>query len=230
MSSILDNVKYVQEEIEKAAQTRGSSLGDISLVCATKTQTSEKVQEAIGGGIHICGENRVQEMLEKQQQGAYHGAKLHFIGHLQKNKVRKVLEVASLVQSVDSLELIQSIDRIAGELGKKQEILLQVNIGQDDNKFGFDHWELPPILENCGEFSNILVKGLMTMPPFSANLVETRGYFAKMYQVFVDIMAKKYHNVNMDYLSMGLSHDFREAILEGANMVRVGTAVFGQRD
>lgn len=227
--NILGNVRYLQEEIEKAASAVGKTGADISLVCATKTQTKEAVQAAIAAGISICGENRVQEMLDKKEADAYYGANLHFIGHLQKNKVRKIVGEVSLIQSVDSFELLQTIERIAKEKALKQEVLLQVNIGHDENKFGFEATELPQILEKCGGFSNILVSGLMTMPPFSENLVETRGYFAEMHEIFVDIMAKRYHNVNMEYLSMGLSHDFREAILEGANMVRVGSAVFGAR-
>ena len=228
--NIFENVNYLQAEIAKAAKASGRRAEDISLVCATKTQTSSVVQEAIRAGIRICGENRVQEMTEKKAQGAYDAAELHFIGHLQKNKVRKVVGEASLIQSVDSLELIQAIDRVAGETGIRQDVLLQVNIGQDENKFGFEDVELSEILDKCGTFSHISVRGLMTMPPFSLDFVETRRYFAKMYQFFVDIMAKKYHNVNMDFLSMGLSHDFREAILEGANMVRVGSAIFGERE
>ena len=227
--NIFENVNYLQAEIEKAAKESGRKAEDISLVCATKTQTADAVQEAIRAGIRMCGENRVQEMTEKKAQEAYRGAELHFIGHLQKNKVRKVVGEVSLIQSVDSLQLIQAIDRVAGEMGIKQDILLQVNIGQDENKFGFEDVELSEMLEKCGTFSNIFVKGLMTMPPFSLDFVETRRYFAKMYEFFVDIMAKKYHNVNMEFLSMGLSHDFREAILEGANMVRVGSAIFGAR-
>jgi len=228
--NIFEKVSYLQAEMEKAAKESGRKAEDIALVCASKTQTASVVQEAIRAGIRICGENRVQEMTEKKAQGAYDGAELHFIGHLQKNKVRKVVGEASLIQSVDSLELIQAIDRVAGEMGIRQDILLQVNIGQDENKFGFEDVELSEILEKCGTFSHISVRGLMTMPPFSLDFVETRRYFAKMYRFFVDIMAKKYHNVNMDFLSMGLSHDFREAILEGANMVRVGSAIFGERE
>ncbi|MCL2589046.1 MAG: YggS family pyridoxal phosphate-dependent enzyme, partial [Oscillospiraceae bacterium] len=166
----------------------------------------------------------------KRAVGAYEGAPLHFIGHLQTNKVRKVVGVADLIQSVDSLPLLQTINRVAEELGIMQDVLIQVNIGADENKFGLDEAGLYHFLDGAIICNHIRVRGLMTMLPLEAGSVETRELFARMYQVFVDIRKKKpYDNIDMEFLSMGMSGDFFDAILEGANMIRVGSTIFGNR-
>ena len=226
---IRDNLLYLEDEIHKAAQKTGRVRADITLVTVTKTQSVETIQRAIEAGVTVCGENRVQELLEKQEAGAYGETPLHLIGHLQKNKVRKIVGAVDVIQSVDSLPLLAAIDRAAAELSITQDVLIQVNVGEDPNKFGISAPELDEFLAQAAQFHHILVRGLMTMPPFWDNPKETRRLFAQMYQLFVDTKAKRHHNIPMDLLSMGMSGDFTEAILEGANMIRVGSSIFGSR-
>ena len=227
--SIEENVKEVKKKIAAAARTAGRRPEDILLVAATKMNDADKVRQAIAAGVDICGENRVQEMLEKNAQGAYAGAPLHFIGHLQKNKVKQVVGLAELIHGVDSLELIKVIDRTAAAKGLRQDILLEVNIGAEPSKSGFTPEEIPAALEICANLSNIRVRGLMAIPPACAFGEENRPYFTQMQKLFIDNGEKKYDNVHMDFLSMGMSGDYEEAIAFGANMVRVGTAIFGAR-
>jgi len=227
--SILTNVHRLREEIDTAARQFGRTGADITLVAATKTQSAETVREAIAAGVDACGENRVQELTEKSEAGAYAGVPTHFIGHLQKNKVRKVVGEVALIQSVDSIELLQAINRVAIERELVQDVLIQVNIGDDENKFGIHARELNPLLDQIELMSGIYVRGLMTILPILSDSHETKRLFAEMYQIYVDISKKNYHNVKMDYLSMGMSGDFTDAILEGANMIRVGSTIFGDR-
>jgi len=228
--NITDNIARLRADIDRAAVQSGRSGSDITLVAATKMQSAEAVRAAIAGGVDACGENRVQELMEKQAAEAYVGAPLHFIGHLQKNKVRKVVGAVDLIQSVDSLPLLSAIDRVAGELGIVQETLIQVNIGLDADKFGLDAQGLADFIAEAASLPHIRVRGLMTMLPLEADSKEMRKLFAQMYQVFVDIKRKNlYDTIDMDYLSMGMSGDFYEAILEGANMIRVGSTIFGHR-
>ncbi len=227
--SIAENVAAIKRRIEIAALAAGRSAEEITLVAATKTNSPESIAEAIRAGIAVCGENRVQELVEKNAQGAYAGSSLHFIGHLQKNKVKQLVGVCDLIQSVDSLELIALINERAKALGIKQELLLEINIGGEESKSGIDETELPAILENASSFSSVLIRGIMAIPPISNSASENRVYFARMRQLFIDNSAKKYDNVSMEFLSMGMSGDFEEAIAEGSNMVRVGSAIFGAR-
>jgi len=227
--SILDNVCRLREEIEIAAGQSGRTSTDITLVAATKTQSAETVREAVAAGVDACGENRVQELVEKSAAGAYAGVPTHFIGHLQKNKVRKVVDEVSLIQSVDSIELLRAIDRVAAEREIVQDVLIQVNIGDDENKFGIHAKGLGALLDQIEPMPGIQVRGLMTILPLLSDSRETRRLFAEMYQVYVDISRKNYHNIRMDFLSMGMSGDFADAILEGANMIRVGSTIFGDR-
>lgn len=224
--NIPDNLKQVQEGIAEAAIASGRAPEDISLVVVTKTQSREDIQTAISAGARICGENRVQELAEKADTGAYSGAQLHLIGHLQKNKVRRVVGRVSLIHSVDDLALLTQIDRVCQEVQVVQDVLLQVNIGKDENKFGLEVGQIDELLHAAQSLGHVRVRGLMTIPPLALPLQETRQLFAQMYDVFVDIRAKKYHNTSMELLSMGMSGDFREAILEGANMVRIGSSIF----
>jgi len=228
--SIADHIARLRAEIDSAAGQSGRAGADITLVAATKTQCADSVRAAVAAGVDACGENRVQELTEKLDAGAYSGAPLHFIGHLQKNKVRKVVGAVDLIQSVDTLPLLETIDRVAGELQLVQDVLIQVNIGADAAKFGLDESTLMQFLDGAAALSHIRVRGLMTMLPLEANRAETRALFARMYQVFVDIKTKKtYDTIDMDVLSMGMSGDFYDAILEGANMIRVGSTIFGNR-
>ena len=228
--SIAENVKDVKSKIAAAAAACGRKPEDILLCAATKMNDADRVREAVAAGIDICGENRVQELVEKNALGAYEGCPLHFIGHLQKNKVKQVVGVVSLIQSVDSLELLEVINKRAESLGIRQDVLLEVNIGAEEAKSGFAPEELDNVLSEIGSFGAVKVRGLMAIPPICQNPEDNRPYFSKMRQLFIDIGAKKYDNSSMDFLSMGMSADYEVAISEGANIVRVGTGIFGARD
>ena len=229
MTDIRESVARVRANIAAAAEKAGRRPEDICLVAASKMNDSSRVRAAIAAGVKICGENRVQEMVEKQAQGAYEGAELHFIGHLQKNKVKQVVGLASLIQSADSLELIRLIDKTALSRGIVQDILLEVNIGAEASKSGFSPAELPAALDSIAQLPSVRVRGLMTIPPICSSRQEIEPYFVQMKQLFIDICGKKYDNIRMDFLSMGMSADYETAIACGANMVRVGSAIFGKR-
>lgn len=228
--SITENVKAVKARIKAAAAEQGTPPESITLVAATKMNSAEKVREAIAAGVPVCGENRVQELSEKLDEHAYDGAELHFIGHLQKNKVRQVVGCCALIESVDSMELLAAINAQAEKLGLCQNVLLEINIAAEESKSGFSPGQLYELLPQIGSFSCIFVRGLMAIPPISTTPGQNRPYFAAMKQLFVDIQSKKYDNVSMDFLSMGMSGDFEDAIAEGSNMVRVGSAIFGARN
>lgn len=227
--NITESVKSVIERVNAAALAAGRDPSEISLVAASKMNDAERVREAVAAGIRTCGENRVQEMLEKNSQGAYDGCELHFIGHLQKNKAKQVVGLAKLIHSVDSVELLEVIDSAAAKKGIVQDVLLEVNIGAEESKSGFRPDEIETALEKASAFSNIRVRGLMAIPPKCENGEENRTYFCQMRQLWVDNGRKKYDNVYMDFLSMGMSGDFETAIACGANMVRVGSSIFGER-
>ena len=227
---IAENVAIVRSRIAEAALAAERRPEDIRLVAATKMNDAARVQQAIKAGVEICGENRVQEMLEKNAQAAYAGARLHFIGHLQKNKVKQVVGTAALIESVDSEELMRLIDRCAASKGICQDILLEVNIGAEESKSGFTPAQAMEIAAKMAEFPHCRLRGLMAIPPVSTYPGENRRYFAEMRNLFVDISKKKYDNVAMECLSMGMSGDYADAIAEGATMIRVGTAIFGPRN
>ena len=228
--NIAENVAIVRSRIAEAALAAGRRPEDIRLVAATKMNDAARVQQAIKAGVEICGENRVQEMLEKNAQAAYAGARLHFIGHLQKNKVRQVVGTAALIESVDSVELMRLIDRAAESKGIKQEILLEVNIGGEAAKSGFAPEDIPSAIEAAAGFGHIFLRGLMAIPPKCSRAEENIPFFCRMQKLFIDNGEKKYDNVAMDFLSMGMSADYPAAIACGSNMVRVGTAIFGARN
>ncbi len=227
--TITENVALVRKNIAAAALRAGRDPKEIMLVAASKTNGADRVREAIAAGVDACGENRVQEMLEKAALGAYEGAPLHFIGHLQRNKVKSVVGLVSLIHSVDSVELLRQIDRVAAQKGLVQDLLLEINIGAEPSKSGFAPEELPSALAAAGELPNIRVRGLMAVPPICASGKENRQYFERIKQLFVDNCAKKYDNVRMDFMSMGMSGDYETAVECGAHIVRVGTAIFGER-
>ncbi len=229
MGSIEDNVARILDTIARAEALAGRKAGSVRLCAATKMNDAERIRRAVAAGVSICGENRVQELLQKQPQGAYEGAELHFIGHLQKNKVKDVVGRVSLIQSADDLELLRRIDRIAGERGLVQDVLLEVNIGMEEAKSGFAAEMLPEALFQAEELRGIRIRGLMAIPPKADSEGENRRFFAKMQQLYVDISAKKYDNANMEILSMGMSGDYADAIAFGSTLVRIGTAIFGPR-
>ena len=228
--SIAQNVARIKAELTAAAIAAGRDPKEIQLCAATKMNDSEAVRQAIAAGVDCCGENRVQELVKKQAEQAYDGVPVHFIGHLQTNKVKQVVGKVDLIQSVDSLRLLEAIDKEAARQGICQKILLEVNIGAEESKSGFAPDELPGVLEKITHFPNLQVRGLMAIPPICENSTNSIKFFQEMYNLAVDIMRKKYDNVCVDVLSMGMSDDFREAISCGSTMIRVGTAIFGARD
>lgn len=228
--SIAENVARIQQQIRQAALAAGRNPDEIQLCAATKMNSADAVREAIRAGVSCCGENRVQELTAKLAENAYVGAPVHFIGHLQTNKVRQVVGRVDLIQSVDSQRLLAAIDREAARQGIVQDILLEVNIGQEAAKSGFAPEDILPVVDNFDSFSNIRLRGLMAIPPISRKSGDNLKFFLKMRQIYVDIWAKKKDNVAVDCLSMGMSGDFADAVACGSTMVRVGTAIFGARD
>ena len=228
--SIAENVARVRAQMAQAALRCGRNPEEIKLCAATKMNDADAVRQAIAAGVDCCGENRVQELTAKLSENAYAGAPVHFIGHLQTNKVRQVVGKADLIQSVNSAHLLRAVDREAGRQGIRQDILLEINIGNEASKSGFSPEEILPLLENFGEFSNVCVKGLMAIPPISRFPGENLEFFQKMRQISVDIRDIINDNVKVDCLSMGMSGDFEDAIAAGSTMIRVGTAIFGARD
>ena len=228
--SIAENIARIRREMEAAAIAAGRDPGSVQLCAATKMNDAGAVREAIRGGVDCCGENRVQELTAKLADDAYRGAPVHFIGHLQTNKVRQVVGKVDLIQSVDSLRLLEAIDREAKKQGIVQQILLEVNVGEEESKSGFRTEEVLPLLEKIGTYSNICIKGLMAIPPRAENSGDNLIFFQKIYHLSVDIKEKKYDNVMVDCLSMGMSDDYADAIRCGSTMIRVGTAIFGPRN
>ena len=227
--TIAENVAQVRENMNRAALAAGRDPKEILLLAATKMNDASRVREAIAAGVDLCGENRVQEMLEKQAQGAYEGAPLHFIGHLQRNKVKQVVGLAALIHGVDSRELLETISRTAAARALTQDVLLEVNIGEEASKSGFRPEEIPEALSFAASLPAIRVRGLMAIPPICRFPEENRPFFLRMKQLFIDNGEKKYDNIRMDFLSMGMSGDYTEAIACGANLIRVGSGIFGPR-
>ena len=228
--SIAENIAAIRAKMNAAAIAAGRDPREIQLCAATKMNDADAVRQAIAGGVDCCGENRVQELVAKSAENAYEGAPVHFIGHLQTNKVRQVVGKVDLIQSVDSLRLLKAIDAEAAKQGLRQKILLEVNIGNEESKSGFRACDILPLLEQIGDFPHISVCGLMAIPPISQNSGDNRKFFQEMLQLSVDITAKKYDNVSMDCMSMGMSDDFEDAISCGSTMIREGTAIFGARN
>ena len=226
---IEENIKILRADIAEAAMACGRSPQDIRLVAAAKTNTAGDVAKAITAGVDAVGENRVQEMLSKNAEGAYAGAPLHFIGHLQTNKVSKVVGLCNLIESVGSVKLIEMIGQKAASKGLSQDILIEVNIGEEPQKSGILPRQLDETLHFASETAGVNVLGIMSIPPIFDEISEDYKFFEAMYNLFIDMSAKKYDNVSMRFLSMGMSDSYREAISAGSNMVRIGSAIFGKR-
>ena len=223
----MQHIQTVRTRIETAALAAGRAPEEITLCAATKVQTDDTIRAAIAAGIRVCGENRVQELTAHLAADAYAGAQVHFIGHLQTNKVKQVVGKVDLIQSVDSQRLLRAQ---ADKLGVRQDILLEVNIAGEESKGGCPVEELPALAELAGALEHVRLRGLMAIPPISSGPGANRPYFAAMRQLFVDMRGKMSDNQNdIDCLSMGMSGDFEDAIREGATLVRVGTALFGPR-
>ena len=228
--SIAENIARIREQMRAAAIAAGRNPEEILLCAATKMNDAEAVKTAVAAGVDVCGENRVQELTEKLSQHAYNGAPVHFIGHLQTNKVKQVVGKVDLIQSVDSLRLLEAVQKEAARQEIIQDILLEVNIGGEESKSGFSAEEIPDLVEQFSRFSNIRLRGLMAIPPISQNPGDNRKFFQKMCQLSVDITTKNVDNVCVDILSMGMSDDFVDAIACGSTMIRIGTAIFGRRN
>ena len=227
--SIAENIAHIRQEIDAAARETGRTGREITLVGASKMNDAARCQEAIAAGIDALGENRVQEMTEKLKENAYDGAPLHFIGHLQRNKVKQVVGKAVLIQSVGSTELLDEIEKVAARMELTQDILLEVNIGGEEAKSGFAPDALPQAAAYAKTLPHIRVRGLMTIPPVAVEKGGNIPYFEKVYRLFVDISREMYDN-KWEYISMGMSDDYADAVRCGANMVRVGSAIFGTRN
>ena len=230
MPNIAENIRAIRENMAQAAKSAGRAPEEILLCAATKMNDAGAVREAVAAGVDCCGENRVQELTQKLAEGAYTGKPVHFIGHLQTNKVKQVVGKVDLIESVDRMELLECIEKTAAKLGIVQPILLEVNIGAEESKSGFSQEEIWQTVEKMADFPHCRLRGLMAIPPISLHPGDNRRYFAEMRNLFVDISEKKYDNVDMECLSMGMSGDYADAIAEGATMIRVGTAIFGPRN
>ena len=228
--SIAENISVIRAQMQQAAVNAGRNPNEILLCAATKMNDADAVRQAIAAGVDCCGENRVQELSAKLAENAYAGKPVHFIGHLQTNKVKQVVGKVDLIHSVDSRHLLCEIAKEAEKQGVHQDILLEINIAGEESKSGFSPAQLPALLEQMGEFSWISVRGLMAIPPICQKKTDNHKFFQEMYNLSVDITAKKYDNVWVDVLSMGMSGDFEDAIACGSTMIRLGTAIFGPRN
>lgn len=228
--SIAANVAAVRETMKEAAQRAGRDVSEITLVAATKVQTSDTIRNAIQAGITVCGENRVQELVAHLEDNAYEGARVHFIGHLQTNKVKFVVGKVDMIESIDSTRLMDAVEKQAAKLDIVQDILLEVNIGDEESKGGAGIDEVLPLAQHALSCPHLRLRGLMCIPPATASEEENRGFFQETYQLFVDMKDKlEDNNSTIDCLSMGMSGDYPLAIEGGSTMVRVGTALFGAR-
>ncbi|MCU6702325.1 Predicted enzyme with a TIM-barrel fold [uncultured Clostridium sp.] len=227
---LAQNIQAVRAKIAQAAADAGRTPGEITLCAATKVQTDETIRAAIAAGVQVCGENRVQELTAHLEAGAYEGARVHFIGHLQTNKVKQVVGKVELIHSVDSERLLRAIHSQAEKLGIVQDILLEVNIAGEESKGGCSPQEAEELARLTAQLPHVRLRGLMAIPPVSLEIGSNRPYFQAMRQLFVDIKEKMSDNqASIDCLSMGMSGDYADAIAEGSTLVRVGTALFGPR-
>lgn len=222
------NVKETYDKIYEAAKKSGRDPSEIRLMAVTKTVAPEKINQAVKAGCDLLGENKVQELLEKYESYDK-SAEIHFIGRLQTNKVKYIVDKVSMIESVDSIKLAEEIEKRCAKIDKKMDILLEVNIAGEESKGGFSPDEVVEISEKIKDFSHLNLRGLMTIGRFGAEIEETRQYFEKMRHLLVDIRAKNIDNIYINILSMGMSADYELAVSEGATIVRVGRGLFGER-
>ncbi len=228
MTTIGENYLSVKERVAAAAQKSGRTGEDIMLIAVSKTKPVSEIKQAVEAGAHILGENKVQEVMAKYDE--IQGVDWHLIGHLQTNKVKYIIDKVKMIHSVDSLKLAQEISKRAVKAGVVMDVLVEVNIGGEESKSGVAPEEAEKLCLDISALDGIKVRGLMCVAPAVENAEDARIYFRKMNKLFVDIKSKNYDNIDMVYLSMGMTHDFEVAIEEGANIVRVGTAIFGARN
>ena len=222
------NLSEIRKNIDEAAKASGRKSEDIILLAATKTVAPDFINYAIESGIEYIGENRVQEFLSKEKK--YAPCHRHFIGHLQTNKVKDIVGRVELIHSVDSVKLAREISKQSVKLGIVTDILLEINIGNEQSKSGFSVSEAADAVREIAVLEGVFIKGLMAIPPICENMEDNRKYFCQMHKLFIDIKAQKIDNSSMEILSMGMSDDYAVAISEGANLVRIGTALFGKRN
>lgn len=225
---IAKRIDDVRRRIGEAAKRSNRDEKDITLVAVSKTQPSEVLISAYNSGIKIFGENKVQELVEKYS--AFQDVSWHLIGHLQKNKVKYIIDKVNLIHSLDNIELAEEIDKRAKKIGKVVNVLIQINIGKEETKSGIYEEDLEEFIDKITKYDGIKVLGIMAIPPASKNPEDSREYFKRMKGIFENLKDKKYDNFDIKYLSMGMTNDFEVAIEEGANIVRVGTGIFGERN
>ena len=224
------NYKTIEERISEAAVKSGRSREDITFLAATKTVDADRINYAISLGLKYIGENKVQELLSKYEDYNLNNASLQFIGHLQSNKVRQIVGKVDLIQSVDSVKLAKEISKQSKKNNINSDVLIEVNLGEEESKSGINAENLHELLDEIKDLENISVKGLMCIPPICDSPQKNLKFFDKMNNIFIDISDKNIDNISMDILSMGMSADYYEAILCGANMVRIGSSLFGARN
>ena len=226
---VAENLMDVERRVCEACRRAGRSRDEVTLIAVSKTKPVEMLEEVYGAGTRYFGENKVQELVDKYEVMP---KDIHWqmIGHLQRNKVKYIIDKAELIHSVDSIRLAETIDREAEKKGIVANVLLEVNMAREETKFGLMPEEVPDFVRQIAGFQHIKVQGLMTIAPFVSNPEENRKYFANLRKLSVDIGKEKVDNVNMSILSMGMTNDFEIAIEEGATMIRVGTAIFGERN
>lgn len=225
---VLENLKVIRDKVAAAAEKSGRKAGDVRIMAVTKTVAPELVNVAINNGINLLGENRVQEYLDKKDSYVPK-TETHFIGHLQTNKVKYIIDKVSMIQSVDSIKLAKEISKNALKNNLTMDVLVEINIGDEESKSGIEAEKAEELIREIAQLEAIRVKGIMSIPPICDNKEQSLNYFSRLRQIFVDISAKNIDNVYMEYLSMGMSQDFEAAIEMGANIVRIGSALFGQR-
>lgn len=232
MAAVEENYKRINERLAAAAEKSGRTLEDIEFVAVTKTVPIEYINHSIELGIRHIGENRVQELSSKFDSLLKDDLAISVIGHLQTNKVKQAISMAEMIQSLDSEHLAKEISKRAVEAEKMIECLVEVNIGNEDSKSGVDFEKAEELVYQAAEMPGIIVSGLMVIPPADVNILRTRQYFDKIHKLFIDIAGKKHDNKNIrfKYLSMGMSADYAEAVEEGSNMVRIGSALYGARN
>ena len=227
--TIAENLQFIDARICEAAEKSGRSRSDIRLIAVTKTVEPVFINHAIACGVDLIGENKVQEFLGKQPYLNLDHVEAHLIGHLQTNKVRQIVPHVSMIQSVDSLKLAKEIDKQCEKIAKTMDCLVEVNIAGEESKTGLPKEDLEPLLEEMAKMAHVRVLGLMTIPPICDENEKLCAYFQKMHAMFVDIGRKNIDNINMQILSMGMSSDYALAIECGANLVRIGSSIFGPR-
>lgn len=226
---IKDNLKCVEENIRRTCERCGRKPEEVTLIAVSKTKPVSMIEEVMQCGVKDFGENKVQELSDKIEK-IPEKLNWHLIGHLQRNKVKYIVDKVSLIHSVDSLRLAEQIDQEAKKKGVICNVLVQVNIAQEETKYGISKEAVSSVLQEMKKYKNILVKGLMTIAPFVEEAEENRKYFKEMYQLFIDMKKENADNIRMEILSMGMTGDYQVAIEEGATMVRVGTGIFGERN